>query len=69
MSVLHMHIAQTYATTCLFCNLHIVLWKHFDFPAKDEEIIEKKKDRKNVTFKLCFKTIKFSGIPLTFDST
>ena len=41
-----MHIAQTCATTCLFCNLHIVLWKHFDFLAKDEEIIEKKKDRK-----------------------
>ena len=35
--------------------------KHFGFPAKNGEIIEKKKDRKNVTCKLCFITIKFSG--------
>ena len=37
------------------------VWKHFGFPAKDGEIIEKKKDRKIVTCKLCFKNIKFSG--------
>lgn len=35
------------------------VWKHFGFPAKDGEII-KKKDRKNVTCKLCFKKSKFS---------
>ena len=37
------------------------VWKHFGFPAKNREIIGKKNDRKNVTCKLWFITIKFSG--------
>lgn len=38
------------------------VWKHFGFPFKDGQIIEKdKKKRKDVTCRLCFRAIKYSG--------